>query len=196
MLPRPPFPPKILAVLAVFALAGCQAGSTPRGVPSVPQIGADLKCATGDHGFEDQQAGWGFCYPDTWRYTERAQAYPSPRELDLTFDITFAPSPAVACPNPRPPGTGACPGDFAFMILSTYERGSSADLASWFDANQKTAPQLEEISWGNALEAARLPDGRRVALTPHQVVIMDLHSGLLDLETEMSSRLGTWKFSY
>jgi len=25
---------------------------------------------------------------------------------------------------------------------------------------------------------------------------MDLHPGLLDLETEMSARLGTWKFSF
>lgn len=82
------------------------------------------------------------------------------------------------------------------MIVSTYDRGPSADLTSWFDANLKSTPTLDQISWGNAVEAARLPDGRRVALTPHQVVIMDLHSGLLDLETEMSSRLDTWKFSY
>jgi len=33
-------------------------------------------------------------------------------------------------------------------------------------------------------------------LTPHHVVILDLHSGLLDLETEMSARLNSWKFSF
>src|SRR5450759_2159251 len=26
---------------------------------------------------------------------------------------------------------------------------------------------LETITWGNAVQAARLPDGRRIALTPH-----------------------------
>jgi hypothetical protein len=33
-------------------------------------------------------------------------------------------------------------------------------------------------------------------MTPHHVVIMDLHSGLLNLESEMSTRLNTWKFSF
>ena len=41
----------------------------------------------------------------------------------------------------------------------------------------------------------KLTDGRRIALTPHHVVIMDLHSGPLNLEKEMSSRLSTWKFN-
>ncbi|HYT13162.1 MAG TPA: hypothetical protein VEL12_10280, partial [Candidatus Nitrosopolaris sp.] len=87
-------------------------------------------------------------------------------------------------------------GDFAFMILSTYERGTSTDLASWVRTNLTQASGLETISWGNSVEAVRLPDGRRIALTPHHVVIMDLHSGLLDLESEMSTRLATWKFSF
>ena len=55
---------------------------------------------------------------------------------------------------------------------------------------------MTAITWGNAVEAGQLADGRRVALTQHHVVILDLHSGLLDLETEMSSRLSTWKFSF
>jgi hypothetical protein len=100
------------------------------------------------------------------------------------------------------------------MIISTYERGTSRDLASWIAANltppspspsaspsispspSSSPSTLESISWGNAVEARRLPDGRRIALTPHHVVIMDLHSGLLDLESAMSTRLGTWKFSF
>jgi len=54
------------------------------------------------------------------------------------------------------------------------------------------------INWGNSTEAALLPDGRRIALTSHQVVIMDLRSGqgLLDLEAAMSKRLTTWRFVY
>jgi len=82
------------------------------------------------------------------------------------------------------------------MIVSTYERGNASDLAGWVSDNLKTTSQLQSIEWGNAQEAARLRDGRRIALTQHHVVIMDLHSGLLDLETEMAARLGTWKFSF
>jgi hypothetical protein len=106
------------------------------------------------------------------------------------------------------------------MIISTYERGSSSDLAAWIASNlnppspspsgspsasppssPSSSPSaspatLPSISWGNAVEAARLPDGRRIALTPHHVVIMDLHSGLLDLESAMSARLATWKFTF
>ena len=189
-------------IVLVLALAGCQVGSGSHAVPSVPQMGGDLKCPKSDHPYEDPQAGWGFCYPGSWKYTERAQASQNPPGLDLTFDITYAPAIRTAC-SPAAPSTASprvaaspCPGDFAFMILSTYERGSSADLASWVGANFKPGTNLERISWGNSVEASRLPDGRRMALTPHHVVIMDLHSGLLDLESEMSTRLGTWKFSF
>jgi hypothetical protein len=192
-MPSPlPFPPKLLVAIAlVAALVGCQPTS-PRPVPSVPQIGGNLKCAQGDHGYEDLQAGWSFCYPGTWKYIQRAQAIPSPSGLDLAFDITNVP-----CTTP-PTGQPVCSSDaglFAVMIISTYERDSSADLANWVDLNLKPAPERQTISWGNAVEAVKLTDGRRVALTPHHVVIMDLHSGPLNLEKEMSSRLGTWKFS-
>lgn len=191
----------MLAALAIVALAGCQPNS-PHPVPSVQQIGADLKCAEGDHAFEDQQAGWAFCYPGTWRYIERSQASQSPPGLDLTFDVTFAPPTPVLCGSPSPVAGGAtpraapCSGQFAFMIISTYERESAPDLASWATANLPPGTALTPISWGNAVEAGRLPDGRRVAMTEHHIVILDLHSGLLDLETEMAARLGTWKFSF
>ena len=84
------------------------------------------------------------------------------------------------------------------MIISTYERGNASDLAGWVQANIAQPPAMDAIAWGNAVEAARLADGRRIALTPHHVVILDLHSsgGLLDIETEMSNRLGTWVFSF
>jgi hypothetical protein len=206
-MPTPlPIPPKIVIAFALVALAGCQPSSA-HPVPSVPQIGGDLKCSQDDHGYEDQQAGWGFCYPGTWKYTERSQASQSPPGLDLTFDITFVPPTPAPCRSPSPTPSGSsgssppaqaspCPGDFAFMIISTYQRGDAGDLKSWTAANLKPVPQLETISWGNAVEAAKLADGRRIALTAHHVVILDLHSGLLNLETEMSARLGTWKFSF
>lgn len=200
-MPSPlPFPPKLLAALGLaLCLAGCQIGSAPRAVPSVAQLGADLNCPKSDHAFEDPQAGWGFCYPASWRYLERSQSIASPPGLDLTFDITFAPPTPVACSTTGASTTASpppCSGDFANMIISTYERGGSPDLTNWILANMNQAPPGDSIRWGNAVEAQKLGDGRRIALTAHHVVIMDLHPGLLDLETEMSSRLSTWKFSF
>ena len=190
----------MLATFTVaFALAGCQPNS-PHPVPSVPQIGGDLKCAATDHGFEDLQAGWGFCYPSTWKYIERSQAIESPPGLDLTFDITCLTDCKPTCPSPSAgSGQADCSpqsGLFANMIVSTYIRGDSPDLTSWIQSYMPKAAPGDPISWGNATEARRLSDGRRIALTPHHVVIMDLHTGLLDLESEMSARLGTWKFSF
>ena len=175
-MPSPlPSPRKLIAALCMaLALAGCQFGSSPRAVPSVAQLGTDLNCPKTDHAFEDPQAGWGFCYPANWRYLERSQSIASPAR----------------------PASSPCPGDFANMIISTYERGGAADLAAWLQANLTNAQHGDSIRWGNALQAQKLGDGRRVALTAHHVVIMDLHPGLLDLETEMSARLGTWKFSF
>jgi hypothetical protein len=188
-----------LALLIVL-LAACQQGPTNLPVPSVAQIGADLKCVNGDHGFADAEAAWGFCYPGTWRYIEKSQASTNPTRLDLTFNITDVPCASaspVAGGTPRPvcsPGAGL----FAFMIISTYERGSATDLASWMQANLSPLPAAQTIPWGNASDAARLSDGRRIALTPHHVVIMELRSGVgqLDLEALMSARLSTWKFTY
>jgi len=215
---------KMTFALLALVLVACQPGTNTHPVPSVVQIGADLHCTGGDHGFEDTQVGWGFCYPATWKYNERAQSV-SANELDLTFDITdipcASPSPVAGNASPRPlcsPGAGL----FAFMIVSTYSRGNSANLAAWVQTNLTPAqptpsPQasptsqvspsplpsqspmvLLPIVWGNSTEAALMPDGRRIALTLHQVVIMDLRSGqgLLDLEAQMSKRLGTWKFVY
>jgi hypothetical protein len=198
MPPPLPSPVKTIATVALLlVLAGCQPGPNTRPVPSVAQIGSNLKCASGDHGFEDAQAGWGFCYPGTWKYQERSQGSQSPPGLDLTFDITDIPCTSSTGASARPvcsPDAGL----FAFMIISTYERGSSPDLASWEQANLAAVPASDTISWGDAVQAAKFSDGRRIALTQHHVVIMDLHSGQghLDLETQMSSRLSTWKFSF
>jgi hypothetical protein len=187
---------KLAAVAALLALAGCQSGPTSRPVPSVAQIGSNLKCSSGDHGFEDSQAGWGFCYPGTWRYQEKAQSSQSPVELDLTFNITD-----IGAENS---------GLFAFMIISTFERGGAPNLAGWERVNLPSVPEGQSISWGNAAEALKLSDGRRIALTQNHVVIMDLHSGQLtgctsslgtptpchlDLEAQMSMRLNSWKFT-
>ncbi len=196
--------------LLAVVLAACQVGSQPTPVPSVNQIGSDLKCPDTDHGYADP-VGWGFCYPKDWKYNLRAQPSVDARgfrELDVTFDITNLPtvngSPLPACPSPAPaPQTPAvCAVDaglFAYMIVSTYERGGSPNLASWILDDIKPAPaDGTPITWGNAVEAVRLADGRRIALTPTQVVVLDLRSaaGNLDLESAMSARLSSWKFYY
>jgi hypothetical protein len=216
---------RIIVALLALALAGCQTGPNTHPVPSVAQIGSDLNCAGGDHGFSDSQVGWGFCYPKFWRYTERAQANASATELDLTLNIVVCASSDAQLPCSQP-AAGVPPppdvGSFAFMIISTYMRGDSPNLASWVQTNLNPQPSptaspsasasatpspspsptppaiLLPIQWGNATEAAVMADGKRIALTPHLVVILELRSGLdlLDLETPMSARLGTWKFAY
>ena len=198
-MPSPlPSPVKTFATVAlVFVLAGCQPGPPTRPVPSVAQIGSNLKCSSGDHGFEDSQAGWGFCYPGTWKYQERSQGSTSPPGLDLTFDITDIPCTSPTGASARPvcsPDAGL----FAFMIISTYERGGATSLSDWVQANLHPPLTMTPISWGNADEAGRLSDGRRIALTPHHVVILDIRSGQgqLDLEAQMSARLSTWMFTY
>lgn len=194
---------KLAVILALLAISGCQPGSGARPVPSVAQIGGDLKCANGDTAVADSQAGWGFCHPGTWRYIERSQASqsPDPVRLDLTFDITDVPcaTPSAAPGQPSPkPECSPDAGLFAFMIISTYERGGSSNLADWVQANLHPPLTMTSISWGNALEADQLSDLRRIALTPHHVVILDLRSGQghLDLEAQMSVRLSTWMFTY
>jgi hypothetical protein len=192
---------KTLTLLLLLVVSACQTGPVNHPVPSVSQIGGDLKCASGDRGYSDAAAAWGFCYPDTWRYYLRAQSSTSPTRLDLTFDITDAPcvpGTPVQGATPRPicsPGAGK----FGFMIISTFERGTSPDLVSWMQANLKPVPTVgQPISWGNATEADQLSDGRRIALTQHHVVLLDLRTTLnqLDLESLMSSRLNTWVFTF
>jgi hypothetical protein len=217
--PLLPSPFKTLAsIVALLVLSGCQPGPNARPVPSVSQIGSELKCLNGDHGYSDLQAGWGFCYPATWQYRIRAQSYqsPDPRELDVTFDITDVPCTAPSAAPGQASARPVCSSDaglFAFMIVYTFDRGGAASLAAW-QANQTVASAArvaslgETIKWGNAVDAAKLADGRRIALTPLHVVILELRSGsgngcvtpqgspcYLDLEASMSPRLKTWKFT-
>jgi len=196
----PPIPRKILTAAALMVLlASCQVGAGPRSVPTVPQIGSDLKCAPADHGYADQQLGWGFCYPSSWRYTEKVQATDSPSGVDLTFEITCLSDCKPQCPTPASGPPASCPpeiGLFGFMIISTDDRAGATDLNSWLSAKLPHATRGDPLGWGNALEATRLADGRLVALTPHNVVILDVHPSLLDLDGEMKSRLATWKFTY
>ncbi|HKC19952.1 MAG TPA: hypothetical protein VKE27_10015, partial [Candidatus Dormibacteraeota bacterium] len=133
------------------------------------------------------------------RYQEKVQATDSPSGVDLTFEITCLTDCKPICPTPTSGEPTTCTpqtGLFGFMIVSTYDRGGASDLDGWLASKLPHATKGDPLEWGNALEAAKLSDGRRVALTPHDVVILDVHPSLLDLDGEMSSRLGTWKFTY
>lgn len=193
---------RLLAIpLLPILLAACQIGSPAvRATPSVSQIGSDLKCQSGDHAFEDNVAGWGFCYPSTWKYNLRAQSVPNPPELDLVFDITNFPCvipSAAKGQSPTPVCSGADAGLFGLMIVYTYQRSGATSLSDWMHSNLNPLPSPgDSISWGNSLEAMRLADGRRIALTKNHVVVLELRSGAgnLDLEAAMAPRLDTWKF--
>jgi hypothetical protein len=187
--------PFVLVLL--FLLNACQLGPPTHPVPSVSVIGADLNCGTGDHGFEDAGAGWGFCYPATWQYLERSNSSTGPARLDLLLYFTkvtcVVGTPDPAAPRPTcSPGTGS----FGLVVVSTFESGSATDLATWMHGNLNPVPTAQPIQWANATEASLLSDGRRIALTAHHVVILDLRATKdgLDLETQLSSRLSTWKF--
>jgi hypothetical protein len=197
--------PRYVRLIAIpllpILLAACQLGSPyNRATPSVSQIGSDLKCQNGDHAFEDNVAGWGFCYPGTWKYNLRAQSVVNPPELDLVFDITNFPCVIPSAPagqSPEPQCSGADAGLFGLMIVYTYQRGDAASLSDWMHTNLNPLPSPgDAISWGNAKEAMRLADGRRIALTATHVVVLELRSGAgnLDLEAAMAPRLDTWKF--
>src|SRR2546429_9564443 len=132
-MPSPlPFPRKLLVAIAILAaVVGCQP-SGPRPVPSVPQIGGNLKCAQGDHGYEDLQAGWAFCYPGSWKDIERSQAIQSPAGLDLTFRITNVPCTTPPSGPPQgSPDAALLPG----LFLSPYPPAGSPGLARWVRGN-------------------------------------------------------------
>jgi len=188
-------------LVLLFLLNACQRGPVTHPAPSVAQIGSDLNCPGADHGFEDGQAGWGFCYPANWQYLERAGngTDSAPTHLDILLyftKVTCVPgTPDPSAPKPVcSPGTGS----FGLVVVSTYETGGATDLANWMLANMKPVPTGVSIQWGNASEANQLSDGRRIALTPHHVVILDLRAAKdgLDLEAQLSTRLSTWKFLY
>jgi hypothetical protein len=188
-----------LVLVLLFLLNACQRGPVTQPPPSVAQIGSDLNCAAGDHGFEDAGAGWGFCYPATWQYLERSNSSTSPARLDLLLYFTKVTClPGTPDPSaPRPvcsPGTGA----FGLVVVSTFEIGSATSLATWMQANLNPVPTGQSIQWANATEAIQLTDGRRIALTAHHVVLLDLRANKdgLDLEAQLSTRLSTWKFLY
>ncbi len=177
----------LLLAASVLALAACQ--QTPARTPPPTNQALDLHCAKGDAAEVEEQFGWGFCFPETWRALGgmHTQNTDQPKGVDAVFDITDY-------------AEGPTNGLFGDMIISTDERGSAASLQDWINANIGQGLQLQPIQWGNAVEALQEVGGenRRFALTPHHVVILELKSGQgnLDLEGAMAPRLPTWRFTY
>ena len=173
----------LVAVLAILPLAGCSLGPTakPAPAPTVATEGQGLKCSGGDHGIQEVQFGWSWCYPATWKFQERLQPTSQPKGVDATFDIV----------NDLPRGQVGS-GDFGFLIVGTYQIGTATDLGAWITANIGADEQLTVISWGNAKDAQQDGQGRRFALTATHIVEMDVRGN--SISAEMGKRLATWKF--
>ncbi|HEX6548864.1 MAG TPA: hypothetical protein VF134_09000 [Candidatus Dormibacteraeota bacterium] len=141
---------------------------------------AALNCASSELGIDSPELGWGFCYPEGWHLVEREANTSSPPGVDTTLDVV------------GPDGL------FGFMIVGSYERGSSADLAAWLASNEPADAQGTPISWGNAQSAVQVTGQlRRYAITKHRVYMLTLRQGAqnLDLDAAMGMRLQTWRFA-
>jgi hypothetical protein len=173
----------LVAVLAILPLAGCSLSptTTPTPAPTIRTEGQGVKCPGSDHGIDEVQFGWSWCYPSTWKFQERLQPTSLPAGVDATFDIV----------NDLPSGEAGS-GDFGFLIVGTYQIGTATDLPSWITANIAPGEQLSSISWGNAKDAEQDAQGRRFALTASHVVEMDVRGSAI--ADEMGKRLATWKF--
>lgn len=178
----------VAALLLILSSCSPQNGQRPAAAPTVRPASGSLTCPGGDHGLDEAQLGWGFCYPPTWRFRERLQPTSNPKGVDATFDIIVV-----------PPVEEADKGQFGFLIVGTYETGGAGSLREWA-ARYLGDVKLAPLQWGNATDAATLsgPNPRRIALTPHHVVLMDIREGRgnLDLDSELSKRLASWKFEY
>ena len=173
-----------MTVLSILSLTGCSltpAASTPTPQPTIRTEGQDVKCAGGDHGIEEVQFGWSWCYPSTWKFQERLQPTSAPTGVDATFDIV----------NDVPSGQAGS-GDFGFLIVGTYQLGTATGLTEWVSSNIGATERLTPISWGNARDAGQDAQGRRFALTSSHVVEMDVRG--VAISAEMGKRLATWKF--
>jgi len=180
-----------LLLLLQLTVAGCSPGPTaPSPAPSIRTEGQDVSCPGGDHGIDEVQFGWSWCYPSTWKFQERLQPTACdqisrvctlPQGVDSTFDIV----------NNVPSGQPGS-GDFGFLIVGTYQIGSAKTLSDWVTANLGPGQTLTPITWGNAKEAALDSQGRRFALTSSHVVEMDVRGDAI--AAEMAKRLATWKF--
>ena len=172
-----------ILTLALVLVGACTPSTTasPAPAPTIRTEGQGVKCPGSDHGIDEVQFGWSWCYPASWKFQERLQPTATPAGVDATFDIV----------NDLPAGQVGS-GDFGFLIVGTYQLGATQTLAAWVTANVGGDEKLSSINWGNAGEAAQDEKGRRFALTGTHVVEMDVRGDAI--AAEMGKRLATWKF--
>jgi hypothetical protein len=186
-------------ILVLLPVAGCSVGGSakPAPVPTIRTEGQDVRCAGGDHGIDEVQFGWSWCYPATWKFQERLQPTACNAQTDangLTTQVCTLPhgvDSTFGIVNNLPAGQAGS-GDFGFLIVGTYEIGSATNLADWVTADIGPGLTLTTISWGNSKEAVLDSQGRRFALTKSHVVEMDVRGDAIS--AEMAKRLDTWKF--
>lgn len=172
---------RLVSLLAALLITACtNSGGGPGPAPTVRTEGDGLSCPAGDHGIQEVQFGWSWCYPGTWKFQERLQPSQLPKGVDATFGVV----------NDLPRGTAGS-GDFGFMIIGTYE-AAPGTIADWVAANIGSGETLTPVSWGNATSAVQDQQGRRFAITPHHVVELDVRGAAI--ADAMGSRLSTWKF--
>ena len=106
--------------------------------PPVPSVSDRRRSQllAGDHGYSDAAGRMGLLLPGHLAVQRARPVQPTRTGLDLTFDITFVPPTPAPCRSPSPSPSGSsgtpspaqaspCPGDFGFMIISTYQRGDA-----------------------------------------------------------------------
>ncbi len=171
----------LVAVLMILIGSACNSTSTnPRSRASVEPVSQGLHCAAEDHGLNVQQLGWGFCYPADWKYIQREVGTTAPRGVDTTLDII-----------------GSKDGLFGFMIIGSYNRGTTTSLREWLAANEPDDADTQPIKWGNAREAVAVNGQlKRYAMTSQRVYLMNIREGAgnLDLDKAMQQRLAYWLF--
>src|SRR4030081_2522847 len=122
----------------MLALAGCSLPSNtsnkPTPVPTIRTEGQGVKCPGTDHGIDEVQFGWSWCYPSSWKFQERLQPTTLPTGVDATFDIV----------NDLPRGVAGS-GDFGFLIVGTYQIGTGGDAPPVINANIRAHAQLTDI---------------------------------------------------
>lgn len=172
-----------MSIVFMVVLAGCTTNSStpPASRPTAPSAPVGLQCQGGDHGLNVEQLGWGFCYPSSWRFRERDVSTSAPVGVDTTLDIV------------------GDQGLFGFMIIGSYDRHGAASLHDWLATNAPDDQDTTSIQWGNAVEAVQVTGQlKRYAMTKNRVYLLNEREGAgnLDLEAEMSKRLGNWYFSF
>lgn len=192
---------RLLAALACLAaVCACQGNEPPRPTPTPSPTAAP--CPDGQSLLSEADAGWQFCHPTSWRFSERHQPSQQPAGLDITLDVAViadcSHQPCAAPTACSELGLATCESrGFAFVIVGSYERDPSQSLADWVHAHTNDT-DLQAIEWGNAKEAVQATGtDRRYALTQNRVIMLDVRAGQeqTGFDQMIDQSLPSWRFS-